>query len=65
MKIAKITSAENKNVCKYSSCTPYIVLFSVTFTINVEIGTYFAYSQWYLKKDVTRIKFGTRTQAKT
>ena len=32
------------------------------FTINVGIGTYFVYLHWYLKKDVTHVKFGTRTQ---
>ena len=40
----------------------YIVLFSVIFIINVGIGTYFIYLHWSLKKDVTRVKFGTHTQ---
>ena len=62
VKLAKITSTENKNKHKCSSCTLYIVLFSIIFTINVGIGTYFVYSHWYLKKDVTRVKFGIRTQ---
>ena len=35
VKLAKITLAENEDKYKYSSCTLYIVLFSVTFTINV------------------------------
>ena len=43
MKLAKITSAEDENKHKFCSCTVYIVLFSITFTINVGIGTYFAY----------------------
>ena len=47
---------------KCSSCTLYIVLFSILFTINVGIGTYFVYSHWYLKKDVRCFKFGTCTQ---
>ena len=47
VKLAKITSAENENKHKCSSCTLYIVLFSIIFTINIGIGTYF---QWYLKK---------------
>ena len=38
------------------------VLFSILFTINVEIGPYFVYFQWYLQKDVTRVEFDTRTQ---
>ena len=29
---------------------------------NVEIAFYFAYPHWYLKKDVTHVKFGTRTE---
>ena len=56
-KLAKITSTENKHKC--SSWTLYIVLISIIFTINVGIGTYFVYFHWYLKKVVTRVKFGT------
>ena len=59
VKNAKITLAENVNKYKYTSCTVYSVLFSIFFTINIGIGTYYIYSYWYLKKDVTRIKFGT------
>ena len=63
VKLAKITSAkEGKNKYKSSSCTLYIMLFSVTFTTNVGIGSYFLYLHWYLKKDITCLKFGTRTQ---
>ena len=51
VKLAKITLAENKNSYKCSSCTVYTVLFWIYFTINVgEIGAYYIYSQWYLKK---------------
>ena len=32
-------SVENK--CKHNSCTLYIVLFSITFTVNIGIGSYF------------------------
>ena len=42
VKLAKIPLAEHKNVCK-SSCILHIVLFSIIFTINIEIGTYFVY----------------------
>ena len=62
VKPAKIILAEDKNKHKCSSCTLYILLFSILFTINVGIGTYFVYFHWYLKKDVIRVKFGTRTQ---
>ena len=51
VKPAKITSAkEGKNKHKCSSCTLYIVLFSITFTISIGIGSYFLYLHWYLKK---------------
>ena len=58
VKIAEITEYK----CKYSSCTLYIALFSLIFTINVGICTYFVYFHWYLKKDVTCITFGNHTQ---
>ena len=41
----------------------YIKLFFIFFKINVGgIGAYFVYSPWYLKKDVIRVEFNTRTQ---
>ena len=62
VKLAKITLAENENSCKYNSCTVYIVLSSIFFTINVGgIGAYFVSFHWYLKKDVTRVDFDART----
>ena len=39
-KITETTLFEHKNVCK-SSCTMYVLLFSIIFTINIGIGTYF------------------------
>ena len=62
VKLAKITLAKNENKYKCNSCTLYIVLFLILFTINVDIGAYFVYFHWYLKKDVTRVEFDTRTQ---
>ena len=62
VKIAKITLPENENKYKCSSCTLYIVLFSILFTINVGIVTYFVYFHRYLKKDIPRVEFCTRTQ---
>ena len=44
------------------SCTIYVALIVMIFTISIGIGAYFAYSRWHLKKDVTRVKFGTRTE---
>ena len=61
-KLVEKTSAENENKHKCSSCTLYIVLFSIILTINVGIGTYFTYFYWYLKKDIPRVEFNTRTQ---
>ena len=64
MKIAKITLSENENSYKCSSCTVYIVLFWIFFTINVGgIGAYFVYFHWYLKKPVTGVDFDTRTHS--
>ena len=48
--LAKITSAEDKNMHKSSSFTLYIVLFLILFTINTGIGRYFHYFHCYLKK---------------
>ena len=55
VKLAKITLAENENSYKCSSCSVYIVLFWIFFTINVGgIGTYFVYFHGYLKKMFNR-----------
>ena len=50
VKEVKIAEIENENMHKCNSCTLCIVLFSILFTINVGIGTYFVYFHWYLKK---------------
>ena len=39
-------SVENK--CKHDSCKLYIVLFSIIFTVNIGIGSYFLCFYWYL-----------------
>ena len=44
----KCNSVENK--CKHNSCTLYIMLFSLLFTIDIGIGMCFLYFHWYLKK---------------
>ena len=46
-RLVEITSAKNENKHKYSSCTLYIVSFSIFFTINVGIAIYFLYLHWY------------------
>ena len=43
IKLAKITLAENENQNKYSSCTVYIVLMIIVFTIFTRITTYFVH----------------------
>ena len=42
-RLVEKTSAEDKNNHKYNSCTLYIVLFSVFFTISIGIATHFVY----------------------
>ena len=59
----KLVENQNENKCKCSFCTVYIVIFSLSFAINIGIGIYFIYSYWYLKKDIPRVKFNTRTEA--
>ena len=49
---------ENECVCSYIIC---LVLVVIVLPIIIGIGAYFVYSRWYLKKDITRVKFGTRT----
>ena len=62
VKLARITSAKNENKHKCGSCMLYIVLFSIILTINIGIATYFVYFYLYLKKDVTSVESGSRTQ---
>ena len=52
----------NACVCSY---TISVALATIALTISIGIGAYFAYSCWHLKKDITRVKFGTRTQTTT
>ena len=66
VEIAKITSTElhlarheNLYVCSYIIL---FVLAVITLAISIGIGAYFAYSHWYLRKDIIVVKFGTRTQ---
>ena len=40
-RLVEITSSKNENKHTCSSSTLYIVLFSIFFTINVRIGSYF------------------------
>ena len=50
VKMAKITLAEHENEYEdVFSCTLYIVLFSIIFTINIGIYTYFIYLHKHIK----------------
>ena len=54
VKLARKTLAEEgKTKHKCSSCALYIVLFSIIFTINIGIGTYFVYYKYmnHVKKN--------------
>ena len=62
MKLAKITFTGNESSSKCSSCTVYIVSFSILFTINVGIVTHCVHSQCYTKKDAPHVDFNTFTQ---
>ena len=64
VKLAKITFAENENENKYSSCTVYIVLMIVTFTIFTRITIYFVCYNWSFIKNISCIKFGTHKETK-
>ena len=45
-RLVEKTLAENKHENECSSCTLYIVLFSLSFAINNGIGTYFVYFKY-------------------
>ena len=65
VKLAKITLAENESENKYSSCTVYIVLMIVVFTIFTGITIYFVYYNWSLiKNNVSCIRFNTCWETK-
>ena len=51
VEISEIIQVENK----YSSCTLYIVLFSMFVTTTIVISIYFAYFYWYLKKKIFHV----------
>ena len=47
--------------CERSSCTVFIVLFSVFLTINIGIGAVFVYFYWYSKNEVVNTNPRTET----
>ena len=56
LKLAKIILAENENKHKRSSCTLYIMLYLIIFTINVGIGSYFVYYKFMNRNKETHRK---------
>ena len=60
VEITGITQDENK----YSSCTIYIVLFSIFFTINTGIGTYFTYYKYMNRNKENILRYDYTYQAK-
>ena len=57
-------ASENKHKNKCSSCTLYIVLFSIIFTINIAIATYFVYYKYMNCNKENVSKYGYVCQAK-
>ena len=56
-RLVEKTSDKNKNKHKCSSCTVYIVLFSIFFTINIGIGIYFAYYKYISRNEKNVCKY--------
>ena len=59
LRLVEKTTAKNENKHKCSSCTVYIVLFSIILAINIGIGIYFVYSRCYLKNYDARFMLDT------
>ena len=55
-------AGENEHKNKCSSCTLYVVFFSIFFTSSIGIAIYFAYIYSYLKKDDARAMLDTRNE---
>ena len=58
-----MTSAGNENKHKCSCYTLYIALFSITFTTNVLICTYFVYYKYVNRDKETAAKYNSFYQA--
>ena len=64
IEITEITQVKNEHKDKCSSCTLYIVLFSIFFTVRTGIRVYFVYSHMYLKNDDACVMLDTHTETK-
>ena len=60
--VNKTKPVENGHKKQCSSCTVYIVLFSVIIVMNIGIGIYFVYSRWYFKKYSLSVDFNTHKE---
>ena len=62
VKMAKITLAQDENKCQ-SSCTVYVILIAIIFTILMRIGTYFIYYKYknHDKKTASRYDYVYQT----
>ena len=58
-------ASENKHKNKCSFCTLYIVLFSITFTINMGIATYFVHYKYMNRNKENVSKYDYVHQAKS
>ena len=56
VKIALIALSEGRNECK-SSCTIYVVLIAIVFTISIGIDTYFIYYKFMNHDKKTASKY--------
>ena len=56
VKIAGTALFERRNECK-SSCTIYVVLIAIVFTISIGIGTYFIYYKYMNHNKKTASKY--------
>ena len=62
VKIAGTALFERRNECK-SSCTIYVVLIAIVFTINIGTGTYFIYYKYtnHDKKNASKYNYVYQT----
>ena len=56
-RLVEKTTAKNENKHKCSSCTVYIVLFWIIFTINIGIGIYFLYYKYMSRNEKNVYKY--------
>ena len=60
----KSIAGENKHKNEWSSCTQYIVLFSIFFKLSIGIATYFVYYKYMSRNKENTSKYDYTYQAK-